>query len=59
MKYVRYGNIAAFVLVLAFGTVTLGEKNKWNIGVLNQELSDRIVKECIDMGINLLDTADV
>ncbi len=59
MKYVRYGNTGSFVSILSFGAMTLGEKNRWNLGGVNQELSDKMVKECIDSGINLFDTADI
>ncbi len=59
MKYVRYGRTASFVSVLAFGAMTLGEKNRWKLGGVTQELSDRMVKAAFDAGINLYDTADV
>lgn len=59
MKYIKYGNTAAYVSVLGFGAMTLGEKNVWKLGGVNQELSDKMVKICIDSGINLFDTADV
>lgn len=59
MKYLKYGNTGTFVSVLGFGAMTLGEKNIWKLGGVNQELSDRMVKICIDNGINLFDTADV
>ncbi len=59
MKYVKYGNTGTFVSVLAFGAMTFGEKNIWKLGGVNQELSDRMIKRCIDAGVNLYDTADV
>lgn len=59
MKYLKYGNTGTFVSVLGFGAMTLGEKNLWKLSGVNQELSDKMVKTCIDYGINLFDTADV
>ncbi len=59
MKYLKYGNTGSFVSVLGFGAMTLGEKNLWKLSGVNQELSDKMVKTCIDHGINLFDTADV
>jgi aryl-alcohol dehydrogenase-like predicted oxidoreductase len=59
MKYLKYGNTGTYVSVLGFGAMTLGEKNVWKLGGVNQELSDKMVKLCIDNGINLFDTADV
>ncbi len=59
MKYIRYGKTGAFSSVLAFGAMTLGEKNLWKLGGVTQELSDKMVKKSYDAGINLYDTADV
>lgn len=59
MKYLKYGNTGTFVSVFGFGAMTLGEKNLWKLSGVNQELSDKMVKTCIDYGINLFDTADV
>ncbi|MEL9998856.1 MAG: aldo/keto reductase [Thermoplasmata archaeon] len=59
MKYIKYGNTGTFVSILAFGTMTFGEKNVWKLGGLNQEISNKMVKLCIDNGVNLFDTADV
>ncbi|MGC8581187.1 MAG: aldo/keto reductase [Thermoplasmata archaeon] len=59
MKYLKYGDTGTFVSVLGFGAMTFGEKNLWKLSGVNQELSDRMVKICIDRGINLFDTADV
>ncbi|MDP8011375.1 MAG: aldo/keto reductase [Thermoplasmata archaeon] len=59
MKYLKYGNTGTFVSVLGFGSMTFGEKNLWKLSGVNQELSDKMVKLCIDRGINLFDTADV
>ncbi|BAB59272.1 potassium channel protein [Thermoplasma volcanium GSS1] len=59
MKYVRYGSTASFVSVLSFGAMTFGERNRWKLGGVTQELSDRMVKRAYDAGINLFDTADV
>ncbi|MGC8663126.1 MAG: aldo/keto reductase [Thermoplasmata archaeon] len=59
MKYIKYGNTGIFVSALSFGAMTFGEKNLWKLSGVDQELSNRMVKFCIDNGINLFDTADV
>ena len=59
MKYLKYGNTGTFVSVLSFGAMTLGEKNLWKLSGVTQELSDKMVKTCIDHGVNLFDTADI
>jgi len=59
MKYLKYGNTGTFVSLLSFGAMTLGEKNLWKLSGVTQELSDKMVKTCIDHGVNLFDTADI
>ncbi len=59
MKYLKYGNTGTYVSALAFGAMTLGEKNLWKLSGVNQETSDKMIKISIDAGINLFDTADV
>ncbi|MCL5680777.1 MAG: aldo/keto reductase [Candidatus Thermoplasmatota archaeon] len=59
MKYRKYGNTGTFSSALAFGAMTFGEGNRWKLGGLSQETSDKMVKECFDQGINIYDTADV
>jgi len=59
MKYVKLGNTGAFVSVLGFGAMTIGDKTVRNVGTgVGQEVSDKLIKLCIDKGINLFDTAD-
>jgi aryl-alcohol dehydrogenase-like predicted oxidoreductase len=59
MKYIRVGNTGAHSSVLAFGAMTFGTKNTMKLAGVDQELANRMVKGCIDAGINFFDTADV
>ena len=59
MKYVRYGRTASFVSSLAMGAMTFGESNLWKLGGVGKETADKMIKKCIDAGVNLFDTADI
>jgi len=57
MKYRRLGNTGLIVSEIALGTMQFGAK--MNMGNLGQEDTTRMVKQALDSGINLIDTADV
>lgn len=59
MRYIKVGSTGAYSSVLAFGAMTFGTKNTMQLAGVNQELANKMVKECIDAGINFFDTADV
>ncbi len=59
MKYIKVGSTGVYSSVLAFGAMTFGTKNTMQLAGVNQELANKMVKECIDAGINFFDTADV
>ena len=59
MKYVRYGRTASFVSSLAMGAMTFGESNLWKLSGIGKETADKMIKKCVDTGINLFDTADI
>lgn len=60
MKYRLLGNTGLRVSELCLGTMTFGGKG-WAkaIGTLDQQAVDKILKRCIDTGINFIDTANV
>ena len=60
MKYNLLGNTGLKVSELCLGTMTFGGKGFWtNIGTLEQQPVDELVKRSIDAGINFIDTANV
>ena len=59
MRYRKIGKTGVYASVLAFGAMTFGEKNIMKLAGINQELANKMVKECIDAGINFFDTADM
>jgi aryl-alcohol dehydrogenase-like predicted oxidoreductase len=62
MRYNRLGQTGLFVSELCLGTMTFGGGNEgiWsNIGDLQQEDADTLLKTSIDAGINFIDTANV
>src|SRR5712692_9224691 len=59
MKYTPIGKTGVYASVLSLGAMTFGEKNSWKLGGLDQITVDKMVKQAIDAGINLFDTADV
>jgi aryl-alcohol dehydrogenase-like predicted oxidoreductase len=61
MRVNRLGNTGLFVSELCLGTMTFGGGDGiWrNIGALQQEEADALVKTSVDAGINFFDTADV
>ncbi len=61
MRYNQLGRTGLFVSELCLGTMTFGgEGEMWRqIGTLQQEEVDGIVRAALDAGINFIDTADV
>src|ERR1017187_3567025 len=60
MKYNLLGNTGLFVSELCLGTMTFGGKGYWtNIGSLEQDTVNEIVKKAVEAGINFIDTANV
>lgn len=60
MKYNLLGNTGVVVSELCFGTMTFGGKGYWeNIGRIQQQEVNELMKEVVDSGINFIDTANV
>lgn len=60
MKYNFLGNTGLKVSELCLGTMTFGGRGFWTaIGTLAQEQVNALVKQSVDNGINLIDTANV
>ena len=61
MRYNRLGTTGLFVSELCLGTMTFGGgEGMWrNIGALQQEEAEGLVRTAVDAGVNFLDTADV
>jgi aryl-alcohol dehydrogenase-like predicted oxidoreductase len=60
MKYKLLGNTGLYVSELCLGTMTFGGKGFWtNIGTLDQQAVDQLVRTSFDAGINFIDTANV
>lgn len=57
MKYRKLGNSGLLVSAFALGTMQFGKK--MNMGGLNQEQTNAMVRFAFDHGINFIDTADV
>ncbi len=61
MRYNLLGRTGLFVSELALGTMTFGGTDgMWAaMGGLDQSAADALVKQAVDAGVNLIDTADV
>lgn len=61
MRYRRLGHSGLFVSELCLGTMTFGGSDgMWGqIGQLQQDDADQLVKTALDAGINFIDTANV
>ncbi|MEM9902099.1 MAG: aldo/keto reductase [Pseudomonadota bacterium] len=61
MRYRRLGQSGLFVSELCFGTMTFGGSNDmWGqIGQLQQDEADGLMRTALDAGINFIDTANV
>jgi aryl-alcohol dehydrogenase-like predicted oxidoreductase len=62
MKYNYVGETGLLVSELCLGTMTFGGKDAgiWgNIGQLQQEEVNQLIKAAIDAGINFIDTANI
>ncbi|MFP4067401.1 MAG: aldo/keto reductase, partial [Spirochaetaceae bacterium] len=57
MKYRRLGNTGLIVSELALGSMQFGKA--MNMGGLDQQPTNEMVKFALDKGINFIDTADV
>ncbi len=57
MKYRKLGNSGLLVSAVALGTMQFGDK--MNMGNLDQNATNAMVKFALDQGINFIDTADV
>lgn len=61
MRYNRLGHSGLFVSELCLGTMTFGgSDDMWGqIGKLQQDDADRLLKTALDAGINFIDTANI
>ena len=60
MKYNLFGNTGLLVSELCFGTMTFGGDGIWkNIGALEQDDANLLIKVALDGGINFFDTANI
>jgi aryl-alcohol dehydrogenase-like predicted oxidoreductase len=60
MKYNFLGNTGLLVSEICFGTMTFGGIGYWeNIGKLQQQEVNELMKVVVDAGINFIDTANV
>lgn len=59
MEYVRLGNSGLKVSKICLGTMGFGTPGKLFDWCVDYETSEKIIKECLDQGINFFDTANV
>ena len=61
MRYRRLGHSGLFVSELCLGTMTFGgSEGMWGqIGTLQQEEADALVRTALDAGVNFIDTANI
>ncbi len=59
MKYIRLGNSGLKVSQICLGTMGFGTPGKLFDWCVDYETSEKIVKECLDQGVNFFDTANV
>jgi aryl-alcohol dehydrogenase-like predicted oxidoreductase len=60
MKYNMLGRTGLYVSEICFGTMTFGGKGRFkNVGQVDQQGSDEMVKAALDAGVNFFDTANV
>ena len=57
MQYRKLGNSGLIVSAVALGTMQFGKK--MNVGNLDQQATNEMVKFALEQGINFIDTADV
>ncbi|MFC5630600.1 MULTISPECIES: aldo/keto reductase [Streptococcus] len=59
MDYIRLGNSGLLVSRICLGTMGFGTPGKlfsWTVG---EDIAEKIIKECLDLGINFFDTANI
>ncbi|WP_031425506.1 aldo/keto reductase [Flavimarina sp. Hel_I_48] len=60
MKYTILGNTGLIVSELCFGTMTFGAKGRFKeIGGVDQNAANDLLKQAVDAGVNFVDTANV
>jgi aryl-alcohol dehydrogenase-like predicted oxidoreductase len=61
MQYTQFGTTGLIVSKLAFGAMTFGEGTLVGelVNKVDQYLADRMVRTCLEAGVNLFDTADM
>lgn len=59
MEYIRLGNSGLQVSKLCLGTMGFGTPGKLFPWCVGYETAEQIVKECLDLGINFFDTANI
>jgi aryl-alcohol dehydrogenase-like predicted oxidoreductase len=60
MKYNILGNTGLKVSELCLGTMTFGGKGMWtNMGSIEQNIVDELIRKSVESGINFIDTANI
>ena len=59
MEYRLLGRSGLKVSVLSMGTMTLGSNKEGPIGSVGMKEGKRLIDQCLDAGVNLIDTANV
>jgi aryl-alcohol dehydrogenase-like predicted oxidoreductase len=59
MEYRLLGRSGLKISAVTMGTMTFGRAREGAIGSVDLKLAKRLVDQCIDAGVNLIDTADV
>lgn len=59
MEYRLLGHSGLKVSVLSMGTMTLGSNKEGPIGSVGTKEGKRLIDQCLDAGVNLIDTANV
>jgi aryl-alcohol dehydrogenase-like predicted oxidoreductase len=59
MEYRLLGRSGLKISTVTMGTMTFGRAKEGAIGSVDLKLAKRLIDQCIDAGVNLIDTADV
>jgi aryl-alcohol dehydrogenase-like predicted oxidoreductase len=59
MEYRLLGRSGLKISAVTMGTMTFGRAKEGAIGSVDLKLAKRLIDQCIDAGVNLIDTADV